>query len=79
MDHCNERYSMALYRVVDAMRRADPAFAASHEVHQTTDAEWDMAIEMGEDMLDELSTDDEQRDLFDNPGSEKRYAAAKES
>jgi hypothetical protein len=72
-DHCNARYSMALYRLVDAMRRADAEFAASHSVHQTTDAEWDMAIEMGEEMLDELSTDDEQRDVFDNSGSERLY------
>jgi len=78
-DHCNARYSLVLYRLVDAMRRADPDFAASHRVEQTTDEQWDIAIEMGEEMLDELSTDDEQIDLFGEKSSEKRYAAFKDS
>jgi hypothetical protein len=73
-DHCNERYSMALYRCVDALRRADEDYAKAHGQHQTTDLEWDTAIELGEDMLDELSTDGEQADLFQSGnGSEKRY------
>jgi hypothetical protein len=63
-DHCNARYSMALYACVDAMRRCDPEYAAAHGVRQTTDAEWDHALEWGEDMLDELSTDDAQLSLF---------------
>jgi len=72
-DHCNARYSMALYRCVDALRRADEDYAKAHGQHQTTDLEWDTAIEMGEDMLDELSTEEEQADLFGARSSEKRY------
>lgn len=65
---------MALYRCVDALRRADADYAKAHGQKQTTDLEWDTAIEMGEDMLDELSTDEEQADLFgDSSASEKRY------
>jgi len=63
-DHCNARYSMALWRCVDVMRRCDPEYVASHSQQPATDAQWDAALELAEEVLDELSTDDAQRDLF---------------
>jgi len=42
----------ALDRCVDAMRRADTEYAASHDQPQTTDDEWDDALQAGEDALD---------------------------
>lgn len=74
MDHCNERYSMVLYALVDVLRRCDVDYARAHKLPPTTDREWDAAIDAGEGMLDELSTDPEQADMFGRGNtSERRY------
>ncbi len=45
-DHCNPRYSMALYRVIDAMRRSDPDYCIAHELEPCTDEQWGAAIDI---------------------------------
>jgi hypothetical protein len=37
--------------LVDAMRRADPAYCQSHGADPVTDEDWDTAIQAGEDVL----------------------------
>jgi hypothetical protein len=39
----------ALRTAADAMRRADPAYCAAHQVQPITDGEWDAVIELVED------------------------------
>jgi truncated hemoglobin YjbI len=39
----------ALRTAADAMRRADPAYCAAHQVEQITDGEWDAVLELVED------------------------------
>jgi truncated hemoglobin YjbI len=43
----------ALRTAADAMRRADPAYCAAHQVEQITDGEWDAVLELVEDALDD--------------------------
>lgn len=38
--------------LVDAMRRADPEYCASHGLQVVTDADWEIAIQAGEDVLE---------------------------
>ena len=45
----------ALRAVADALRRADPAYCAAHQVEQTTDAEWDAVLELVEDALEDAT------------------------
>lgn len=42
----------ALAQAVDVMRRSDADYCASHQVAQTTDAEWDAALEAAEDAME---------------------------
>jgi hypothetical protein len=39
----------ALRTAADAMRRADPAYCAAHQVEQITDSQWDAVLELVED------------------------------
>jgi len=45
----------ALQLAADAMRRSDPSYCEAHGVAQTTDAEWDAALEAVEDALEDAS------------------------
>ena len=40
-------------QLVDVLRRADPAYCKAHGVEQITDAEWDAALEAGEDAIEQ--------------------------
>lgn len=44
----------ALRACVDAMRRSDPTYVAALGVEQVSDAQWDLALALGEDALDAL-------------------------
>ena len=46
----------ALQLAADAMRRSDPNYCEAHGVAQTTDAEWDAALEAVEDALSAVGT-----------------------
>jgi hypothetical protein len=43
----------ALQLAADAMRRSDPSYCEAHGVAQTTDAEWEAALEAVEDAIDD--------------------------
>jgi hypothetical protein len=38
-------------QLVDAMRRADPEYYTAHDLNQTSDREWELAIVNAEDWL----------------------------
>ena len=42
-------------RLLDAMRRADPEYVKAHDLQPCMDPEWDMAIQIAEDHLEELN------------------------
>jgi uncharacterized UPF0160 family protein len=44
----------ALRQLVDMVRRMDPDYIQSHQVEQTTDAEYDAALQRAEDALEQL-------------------------
>ena len=44
----------ALRQLVDIVRRMDPDFTAAHGLPQTTDDEYDAALQKAEDVLDFL-------------------------
>jgi uncharacterized ferredoxin-like protein len=48
-----QRWEPALMRAADAMRRCDPAWCAAHEVEQINDVDWDDALAMVEDAVDD--------------------------
>lgn len=50
-----EALRAALAAAIDAMRRSDPTYCAALGVDQVTDVEWDKALQLGEDALDEVA------------------------
>jgi hypothetical protein len=43
-----------VWALVDAMRRADPAYCETHGVRQIDDEEWDEVLADSEDYLEEI-------------------------